>query len=79
MIDLQQVVFVVLYLLGAAAVFGLLFFLIGYVERSFPGEAMTLFAKVARIFLVILAVLVLIGVILQFLGGPTLFRWGTHP
>ncbi len=76
MIDLSTVVILVLYILAAGAVFGLLFWLIGYVERQFQGEVMTMFAKFARIGLVILAVLVLIGIIISIFGGTPIFRWG---
>ncbi len=79
MIDLSTAVWVVLYLLIAGAVFGLLFFLINYIAAQFPGEAMNLFAKVARIFLIVLAVLVLIGLLVGFVTGKSLFRWGPGP
>ncbi len=79
MIDLATVVWVVLYLLVAGAVFALLFFLINYIASQFPGEAMNLFAKAARIILIVLAVLVLIGLLLSFVTGQPIFRWsGGH-
>ena len=68
MISLREVVTIILFLLAAGAVFGLLFWLILYCEKEFPG--IPLFFKVARIILVILAVLVLIGIILDFAGHP---------
>jgi hypothetical protein len=74
MIDLSSIVHVVLYLLGAGAVFGLLFFLIDYIARRFPGEPMAMFANVAKILLVVLAVLVLIGIIISLMGGPTIIN-----
>ncbi len=76
MIDLSTVVWVVVYLLVAGAVFGLLFFLINYIAKQFPGPAMDLFAKVARILLIVLAVLVLIGLLVSFISGQPLIRWG---
>ncbi len=76
MIDLATVVWVVLYLLVAGAVFALLLFLINYVAAQFPGEGMNLFAKAARIFLIVLAVLVLIGLLISFISGQPLIRWG---
>ena len=77
MINLQTVVMIVLYLLGAGLVFGLLFFLINYIAGQFPGEGMNLFAKFARILLIVLAVLVVIGLIIQMVGGGgPVFRWG---
>lgn len=82
MVDLQSVVYIVLYLLVAGLVFGLLFFLIDYIARQFPSEPMALCAKIAKVILVVLGILVLIGFLLQLLGGPALFRWGpptVHP
>ncbi len=75
-IDLQNVVGIVLYILCVGAVFGLLFFLVDYIGRQFPGEIMTLFVKVAKIILVVLAVLVVIGILIGLAGGQPLFRWG---
>lgn len=70
MISLATVVSLVLYLLLAGAIFGLCIFLINYVAAQFPSEPMSLFAKVAKIILVVLAVLVLIGVLLNLAGYP---------
>ena len=67
-ISIESVVWFVLYLLGCGAIFGLLMWLISYVESNFP--TMQPFAKFARIALVVLAVLVLIGIILSFMGRP---------
>lgn len=67
-LSMDTVVMFVLYLLGAGCIFGLLLYLVNYVESNFPDIA--LFAKFARIGLVVLAVLVLISVILSFLGHP---------
>jgi hypothetical protein len=74
MISLGGAVSVVVYLLVAAVVFGLLFWLIDYIGGQLP--SFTPFVKVARIILVVIAVLVLIGVLLNISGvmpGP-LFR-----
>ncbi len=79
MIDLNTVIFVVLYLLIAGAVFGLLFLLINYVESQFASPPMAMFCKVARVFLVILAVLVLIGMLVSMISGTPLFHWGGSP
>lgn len=77
MIDLQQIVGIVLYILVAGAIFGLLYYLCNYFERKFPGnETVKLFVNVAEIFLVVLAVLVIIGILLSLVGGVQLFRWG---
>ena len=73
MISIEQVVWFVLYLLGAGLIFGLLVYLIDYVSANFP--VMAPFAKFAKIGLMILAVLVLISVILSFMGHP-LVRFG---
>lgn len=68
MIDLATVVWIVLFLIGAAAIFGLLFWAVNYCESQFPSVAP--FYKFARIFLVLAAVFVLIGLILDLMGHP---------
>jgi hypothetical protein len=75
MIDLQTVVWAVVYLLVAGGVFGLLFFLTHYLQKEFPSEPMSLFAKCARVLLVVLAVLVLIGILVSLVSGTPLFYW----
>ena len=77
MLDLQMVVTIVLWLLVAAVIFGLLWWLINIVGGVFEGEASQLFIKVARAVLAVLAVLVLIGVLLAFVSHQPLFRWGS--
>jgi hypothetical protein len=77
--DLSFLVEIVVYLLIAGVIFGLFFFLIDYVARKFPSEPMQLFANVAKVILVVVAVLALIGILLSAVpGGPT-FRWGNSP
>jgi hypothetical protein len=76
MIDLQQVVYIVLYILIAGAIFGLLLFLVDYIGKQFPSELMTLFVKIAKVILVVLAILVVIGILLNVVGGQPIFRWG---
>ncbi len=76
MVDLQQVVGIVLYILVVGAVFGLLFFLVNYVGGMFPGEGSALFVKLAKLVLIVLAVLVVIGILLGMVGGQPMFRWG---
>lgn len=76
MVDLQMVVQIVLWLLIAAAVFGLLLWLVHLVGGLFPGETAQLFVKVARVVLAVLAVLLLIGLLLSFVSHTPLFRWG---
>lgn len=68
MISITTVVYAFLFLLGCAAVFGLLWWLVTYCEKEFPN--VPLFFKAARIFLVLGAVLVLIGLILDMMGHP---------
>jgi hypothetical protein len=68
-----------LFLLVAAAIFALLYFLVYAIGRRLPdSDAKRLFISAAEIFLIVAAVLVLIGVLLALVGyGPgTLFRWG---
>lgn len=74
MIDLQTVVMVVVYLLVGAVVFGLLYYLVNFVGSQFPGSEP--FIKVARIILVVLAVLVCIFILLSLVGSGPVFRWG---
>lgn len=72
MISIDTVVTVVLFLMGCAAIFGLLHYLVRYIESKFPSFAP--FAAFAHVFLVIAAVLVLIGLILELIGHP-LIAW----
>jgi phosphoglycerol transferase MdoB-like AlkP superfamily enzyme len=66
--SVDTVVMVVLFLIGAALIFGLLFWAVNYCEREFPGASP--FFRFARIFLVLAAVFVLIGLILDLMGHP---------
>lgn len=70
MFSLDAAIYLVLYLVVAAVIFGLLFYLVNYVGSQFPGGEP--FIKVAKIILVVLAVLVCIGVLLSFVGHPIL-------
>ena len=71
MINLQSAIFIVLYLIGAAVVFGILWWLVNWIAAEWG--AAPFFIKVARTVLVVLAALVaLFG---GFGPGP-LFRWG---
>lgn len=72
MISLSGAVTFILYLLVCGLVFGLLYWLIVYCEREFPG--FPLFFKLARIALVFVAVLVIIGLLIHVVGGQPLFR-----
>lgn len=81
MVDLQQVVALILYLLAVGIVFGLLYFLVDYIGRKFPGETTQIFVKIAHIVLVVLAVLIAIGIVISLAGvgpgqGAGMFRWG---
>jgi hypothetical protein len=72
MISLATAVSVVIYLLIGAVIFGLLWWLVGYVGSQLPASAP--FIQVARIILAILAVLVLIGLLVSLATGTPLFR-----
>ena len=63
-VDLRQAIHYVWYIVIAGLIFSLLWWLIGYCEIPAP------FAKVARVVLAILAVMVLIGVLLSLAGVP---------
>lgn len=67
-ISIETVVSLVIYLLVIGLVLALLHWLIGYIEAQFP--AVQPFGKIARIILVVLAVLILIGIVLSFAGHP---------
>jgi len=71
--SMQGAVQFVLYLLGAALVFGLLMYLIDFVRDQFP--SIEPFGKFAKIGLMVMAVLFLINVISSFMGHP-LVRFG---
>lgn len=75
MVAIEDVVWVILYLIGAGAVFGLLFYAVTYCEKEFPSA--TPIFRFARIFLVLAAVFVLIGIILAFMGHPIVV-WKRH-
>ena len=68
MISLSGAVTVIVYLLIAGAVFWLLNFLIDTVAPPEP------FRKVAKVIVLVLAVLVVIGVLLSLVGGGPIFR-----
>ena len=72
MIDLWFVVKVVLYVLGAAAVFGVLWYVINYLQGEWGGPA--LLYKLARSLLVLLAALVVIVIIISVTTGRPLLR-----
>lgn len=78
MITIESVVWLFLFLLGCGLVFGLLYYLVGYIESQFPD--MPLLYKACRILLVVLAVLLLISVILDLMGHPVIvWRQGARP
>lgn len=68
MISLSALVTVVVYLVVAGLVIWLLFFLLDYVAPPEP------FNKVARVVLMILSVLVVIGILLTLVGGTPVLR-----
>ncbi len=69
-ISLTWVVMFILYLLIAAAVVGLLWWLIGFIGKQFRGEPAQLIVKWARILLIVLLVVVAIFFLLSLMGGP---------
>lgn len=69
-VSMESVVALVVYLVIVAAVFGLLFWLTHYVEKQWSVAAV--FMKFARVALVVCVVLVLIGLLLNFVGHPVL-------
>lgn len=72
MISISGAVSIILALIVGGVVFALLLYAVCYCEREFPGLA--LFWKFGRIILVLLAVFVLIGVLLNMAGGVQVFR-----
>lgn len=68
MISLAGIISVVIYLIVAGLIFFLLAWLIDYCGLPEP------FNKVAKVLLAVVAVLVVIGALLQFLGGVQVFR-----
>jgi hypothetical protein len=67
MIGIEDIVRVVLFILVVGAIAGLLWFLIGYAERNgVPAP----FCRVARVIMVVLGVLLLIGILLSLIGHP---------
>lgn len=67
MIGIDTLVMTFLFLLGCGAIFALLWYLVTYLEKEFPAP---LFWKIARVILVVGAVLVLICVLLDLMGHP---------
>ncbi len=68
MISLSTLVSFVVYLLVVGLVLGLLVFLIDYVAGNFP--VLSPFAKVAKVIVVVVGVLILIGMLLNIGGVP---------
>jgi len=68
MVSISAAVTIVLYLIVGGMVFWLLDWLIGYCRIPEP------FNKIARVVLAVLAVFVIIGILLQMIGGQTIFR-----
>ena len=72
MISLSGLVSVIVYLLIAAAVLALLWFLVNYAERTFGGPPMVY--AVIRFVFVALVVLLLIALLLSFVNHQPMFR-----
>lgn len=68
MIGIGDLVYVIVGLLVGGLILGLLWWLINYCEKEFPGFPMIF--KVIRIVFVILVVLVLISLLLHLVGYP---------
>ena len=68
MISLSAAVTIMVYLIVASLVFWLFWWLLGYIGLPEP------FNKIAHVILVLLAVLVLIGMLVNLGGGQALFR-----
>jgi hypothetical protein len=68
MISISAAVMIIVYLIVAGLIFGLLWWLIGYIGLPAP------FDKFVRVILAILAVLVIIGILLSIVGGQPIFR-----
>lgn len=64
MISIEGAVMVIIYLIVGGLIFGLLWWLIDYCAIPEP------FNKIARVVLAVLAVLVVIGILLSFIGHP---------
>ncbi len=72
MLNVETVVYAILFLIGLALIWGLLLYAVNYCQGELGGNA--IFYKAARIFLVLAAVFILIGWILQLMGHP-IVRW----
>ncbi len=77
MVSLESLVYIVVYLLIAALILGLLWWLIGYVERQ--GLGTPVIFKVVRVVFVVMVVLVLIGFLISFTTGHPMFRASGPP
>jgi uncharacterized membrane protein YedE/YeeE len=67
-IDLATLVQIVVAMLVGGLIIGLLWWLINYCEKEFPGSPMVF--KIIRIVFIILIVLFLIGILLSLAGYP---------
>lgn len=74
MISLEQVVYVIFYLIIAAMIFGLLWIAIIQAGKLFPNEASGPVVRLAQVLLILLAVFVCIAFLLSLLGHP-IIRW----
>ena len=66
MLEISALISLVIYLIVAGLIFGLLWWLVAFIGLPEP------FAKVARVILAVLSVLVLIGILMSFIGHPLL-------
>lgn len=72
MISISAAINVIIFVLIGGVIFGLLLWLVDYLERKVP--FFSPYAWVARVVLVVVAVLVLIGILLSLATGTPVFR-----
>jgi len=68
--DLSVLVHILIWIIIVGCIFGLLWWLIGYIGLPEP------FNKIARVALAVIAVLLLINVLLGFAGGTPMVHMG---
>lgn len=68
MFELGTLVSIIIWIIIVGAIFGLLWWLIGYCGLPEP------FNKVARVVLAVVAVLMIISILLELVGGTPIFK-----
>jgi hypothetical protein len=69
-VDIQTAIHLFLYVLGCVVIFGILYGVTVFIEGKAPWTSR--FMWVVQVALVVLAALVAIGIILQFMGVPVI-------